>query len=197
MAYHHGHLKEALIDAALATARVDGPDAVVLRAATRAAGVSPSAAYRHFADRDELLAAVGERCMACLAELIEARLADLPAGADPAAVAWERLRAAGRAYVEFALVEPGWFRTAFSTPKTTEGSQEPARDPFAILNAVLDELVAAGALPAKRRPGAEYPAWAAVHGIATLLVDGPLRDLPAVARDDVVNRVVEVVATGL
>lgn len=197
MAYHHGNLKEALVDAALATARLDGPDAVVLRAATRASGVSPNAAYRHFADRDELLGAVAGRCMVALTHLIETRLAQLSPGGDRAQLAWQRLRAAGRAYVEFALTEPGWFRTAFSAPGATAGSPRPEPDPFSILNAVLDELVAAGALPAERRPGAEYPAWAAVHGIASLLVDGPLRELPAAARDDVVDRVVEVVAGGL
>lgn len=97
MACHHGRLDEAFVDAALATARVEGPDAVVLRAATRGAGVSPNAAHRHFADSDELLGAVAGRCMAALAELIEKRLAGLPEGRDTAALAWQRLRAAGRA----------------------------------------------------------------------------------------------------
>ncbi len=84
MPYHHGNLREALIEAGLATARAEGPEAVVLRAATRAAGVSPNAAYRHFADRDELLGAVARRCMEKLAELIESRLAETRAHRDTA-----------------------------------------------------------------------------------------------------------------
>ncbi len=114
--YHHGRLRETLVEAALATARAEGPDAVVLRGATRAAGVTPSAAYRHFSDRDELLAAVSERCMDHLADLIEVRLAEIPPDLGPVAAAWAALRGAGHAYVEFALTEPGWFRTAFDRP---------------------------------------------------------------------------------
>ena len=56
--YHHGDLRRALLEAGVALARAGGPEAVALRAATRAAGVSPNAAYRHFADRDALLSAV-------------------------------------------------------------------------------------------------------------------------------------------
>jgi AcrR family transcriptional regulator len=67
--YRHGRLRAALVDAGLEPAPADGPEAVVLRAATRAAGVSPNAAYRPFADRDELLRAVCERCMSRLAIL--------------------------------------------------------------------------------------------------------------------------------
>jgi AcrR family transcriptional regulator len=198
MPYHHGHLREALVDAALATARRDGPDAVVLRAATRAVAVSPSAAYRHFADRDELLSAVAQRCMSHLADVIESRLAEAPGGSDPVATAWGRLRAAGRAYVEFALSEPGWFGTAFGAPA---GPPVPSAvapgSPFQLLNELLDDLVATGALPPEKRPGAEYAAWAAVHGIATLLVDGPLRHVPPAGRDQIVTGVIDNVVAGL
>ncbi|MEV7028092.1 helix-turn-helix domain-containing protein, partial [Kitasatospora sp. NPDC093558] len=68
--YHHGGLREALIEAGVALARTGGPDAVVLRAASRAAGVSHNAAYRHFADHEDLIAAVGERCMHQLGRLM-------------------------------------------------------------------------------------------------------------------------------
>lgn len=198
MPYHHGHLREALVDAALAAARTEGPDAVVLRAATRAAGVSPNAAYRHFADRDQLLGTVAARCLERLAELMEIRLAEIAADPDPVTAAWQRLRTAGSAYVEFAVTEPGWFRTAFGPAHPAEPTTTPAeRDPFTMLNIVLDELVAVGALPTERRPGAEYAAWSAVHGIATLLVDGPLADLPTTDQAQIVSKVIDVVVAGL
>jgi AcrR family transcriptional regulator len=196
MPYHHGHLRQALVDSAVELARAGGPDAVVLRAASRAAGVSHNAAYRHFADRDDLLRAVCERCMDRLAEMMEAGLARVGPAPGPDA-AWDRLRAAGQAYVDFALSEPGWFRTAFGVPHTVEPIGSRPRDPYRILSETLDELVAEGALPPSRRPGAEYPPWAAVHGISTLLLDGPLRDLPAPARAAAIDKVLEGAITGL
>ena len=201
--YHHGRLREALLVTGLGLARADGPEAVVLRAASRAAGVSHNAAYRHFADRDELLRAVCEQCMSRLAVLMEARIDALPADRDPVATAWARLDAIGRAYVEFATTEPGWFRTAFAVPPTLdsfglgEGVGASGLGPYALLSARLDELVEVGAVPSERRPGAEYAAWSAVHGLSTLLNDGPLRDLPAIEREHALRVVLDTVARGL
>jgi AcrR family transcriptional regulator len=191
--YHHGHLREALVDAALAAARAYGPEAVILRAATRAAGVSPNAAYRHFADREDLLRAVAARCQAQMAALMRARLAQARTEPGPQG-AWQRLHEAGRAYVEFALSEPGWFAAAFAVPLSP--SAVPGDDPglFAILTAVLDELASSGAIPPAARPGAEYVAWSAVHGIATLLAGGTLRDLPSAEKDAVIERVINATA---
>jgi AcrR family transcriptional regulator len=81
--YHHGRLREALVDAGVTLAREQGPEAVILRAAARAAGASHNAAYRHFADRDELLRAVCERCMSRLATLMEQRVAAAAAAPAP------------------------------------------------------------------------------------------------------------------
>jgi AcrR family transcriptional regulator len=201
--YHHGRLRDALIDAALGLARAEGPDAVVLRAAAREVGVSHNAAYRHFADRDTLLRAVCERCMSHFARLIEARVAAVPQSGDPVGEAWDRLGATGRAYVEFATTEPGWFRTAFAVPRGLghlrpgEGAGDSGRNPYELLGDRLDALVAFGALPAERRAGAEVAAWSAVHGLATLLIDGPLRDLPDTDREQAIDKVLAVVAGGL
>ena len=191
--YHHGHLREALVEAALAAARADGPGTVVLRAATRASGVSPNAAYRHFADRDDLLRAVAGRCQQRMAALMRARLPEAEPLPSPEG-AWQRLRAAGHAYVEFALTEPGWFATAFAIPLGPPAA--PGDDPglFGILASVLDELVSSSAIPPAARPGAEYVAWSAVHGIATLLTSGSLRDLPPAERDAAIERVINAVA---
>lgn len=175
--YHHGDLPNALTDAATQLAREGGPDAVVLRAAARATGVSAAAAYRHFTDHGELLHAVRQRA---LTELADAMRASLESGApldDPAQESIRRLRALGRAYVEFALQDPGLFRTAFCRPDRPMPDMRDrlaGHGPFAIVSGVLDELVRNGVLDQSRRPGSEIAAWAAVHGLATLLLDGPL-----------------------
>src|SRR6267378_1996855 len=91
--YRHGDLHHALIAAGTELARTGGPDAVVLREATRRAGVSPNAAYRHFTDRAALLEAVCSAAQSLLAVAIEQELATVPAAGDPADVARARLRA--------------------------------------------------------------------------------------------------------
>jgi AcrR family transcriptional regulator len=194
--YHHGNLRETLVAAGVALARSGGPDAVVLRAVSRQAGVSHTAAYRHFADHDELLAAVGERCMAELARLMRERAAAVRTrGAAPRA--WARLESIGRAYVDFAVTEPGWFRTAFAGVETHGDGPAPEDNPFALLSARLDELVAVGALPPERRPGAEHAAWSMVHGLSSLLLDGPLRGMPDAQRAAITDTVLGVVRRGL
>lgn len=203
MGYHHGNLREALIDAAEERARVGGPDEVGLRAVARAAGVSHNAAYRHFADRDELLREVCERCMSHLAELMETRTAKVGRTKDPVDAAWRRLEETGRAYVEFALTEPGWFRTAFRVPLSSQplepgsGRGRAGLSPYELLGRALDRLVEVGAMAAADRPNAEFPAWAAVHGLASLLLDGPLRDMPDEARQLAEDKVLTVVSAGL
>jgi AcrR family transcriptional regulator len=200
--YHHGNLRAALVDAGFELAKAGGPQAVVLRAVTRAAGVSHNAAYRHFADQEDLLAAVSERCMAQLGELMLERTGEVRTrGAVPRA--WARLNAIGAAYVEFARTEPGWFRTAFagahakSAPAGEAAAGELGSNPYLLLNARLDELVEVGAVAPERRPGAEIAAWSAVHGISTLLIDGPLRMLSDEDVDHAVAVVLAVISRGL
>jgi AcrR family transcriptional regulator len=171
--YHHGSLRSALIEASIALAREGGPDRVILREAARAAGVSHSAAYRHFADREALLAEVASFARNELAAQMRRRV---NRAKDPR----RRLRAVGTAYIDFALAEPGLFRTAFTShPATSTGQEDASRtaaiaDPFDVLGQVLDEAQAAGLLDPQLRPGAELAAWSAVHGLAGLLLDGPL-----------------------
>jgi AcrR family transcriptional regulator len=175
--YHHGALREALIEASIALASEGGPDRVVLREAARAAGVSHSAAYRHFRDRDELLAEVSHRARHELATEMSRRVGRTK---DPR----KRLRAVGTAYVDFALTRTGLFRTAFVAHPATSGVAPHTPDgveaePFQVLGRVLDETVTAGLLEPERRPGAEIAAWSAVHGLSVLLLDGPLPSSPA------------------
>ncbi|MGN6678376.1 MAG: TetR/AcrR family transcriptional regulator [Streptosporangiaceae bacterium] len=178
-----GAVRDGLIAAGLELARAGGPDAVVLREATRMVGVVPNAAYRHFADRDALLAAV---CAAALRELADRMAAGVARvggeHGDPEA-AGRRLQAIGAAYLEFAREEPGLFATAFALPQQHNYSAEDEdsggeRTPLGHLRARLDELVDAGVLTQQRREGIEYPIWCEVHGLAVLTGQGPLRDVP-------------------
>ena len=160
---------------------------MVLREATRMVGVVPNAAYRHFADRDELLAAV---CVAAMDELgarMAAGVARVRGKYGDAAAARRRLRAIGTAYLEFAREEPGWFATAFALPQQhayglPDDGTGRDRSPLGQLRAALDELAEAGVLRPERRDGIEYPIWSAVHGLAVLAGSGPLRDVPDATR---------------
>jgi AcrR family transcriptional regulator len=178
-----GAVRDGLIAAGLELARTGGPDAVVLREAARMVGVVPNAAYRHFADRDELLAAVAAAAMGELAARTAAGVARVRGRHGDPAAARRRLRAIGTAYLEFAREEPGLFATAFALPRQhAYGAPDGAPLPLDQLRAVLDELADAGVLDRRRRAGIEYPIWSTVHGLAVLTGQGPLRDIPAAAR---------------
>jgi AcrR family transcriptional regulator len=200
--YRHGDLHRALLEAGIALAREGGPDAVVLREATRRAGVVPNAAYRHFASRQKLLQAVRAAALSALAVAIESELAKLPRRGTREALARAPLRAVGTAYVHFAWHETGLFRTAFAVPAEMP-DVDPAKagrtglNPFQLLGAALDRQVEAGLLPPERRAGAEYVAWSAVHGLAMLVIEGPLRDLPKAQRERTVERLLDMVEQGL
>lgn len=177
--YRHGDLRRALIDAGVALAREGGPEAVVLREATRRAGVAPNAAYRHFANREELMRGVRARALAELALAMEAELAKLKP-AKSAAYARACVRAVGTGCLEFAQDEPGLYRAAFTVGASGAGDGDPAKsgasglNPFQLLGASLDKMVDTGAMTPARRPGAEYLAWSAVHGLSLLIIEGPL-----------------------
>jgi AcrR family transcriptional regulator len=201
--YRHGDLRGALLAAGLEMAREGGPAAVVLREATRRTGVSPNAAYRHFADREALLHAVSDACLGRAADRIQKELdAHAPSG-DAAADARMQLRAVGLGYIAFAREEPGLFRTAFSVPDDLARAGEPGKagkaglTPFQLVGEALDALVVVGILPPERRPGAEFLAWASVHGLGMLVIDGPLRGLDDEMIRFATERVLDMVDRGL
>ncbi|HEY9494588.1 MAG TPA: WHG domain-containing protein [Intrasporangium sp.] len=201
--YHHGDLRRALLEAGLDLAREGGPDAVVLREATRRVGVSANAAYRHFADRDDLLDDVVSLAQARAADVIDQAIAEVDGDGDPRARARARFRAVGVGYLRFALTEPGLFRTAFAVPTdlsraaSSDAAGAGGRTPFQLLSDQLDEMLESGALPSSQRAGAELLAWSAVHGLAMLALEGPLRDLPSSAIEELVPRLVRMVDLGL
>lgn len=202
--YRHGDLRRALLDAGIALAREGGPAAVVLREATRQAGVAPNAAYRHFANHQALFDAVRAHALGALAQAIEREWRKALRVREPTAQARALLRAVGTGYLGFAQAETGLFRTAFVFgPHEVQVPPDPARtaamglNPFELLGAALDAMVATGVLPAERRPQAEYLAWSAVHGMALLIIDGPLRGTPATARRALGERLLQMVENGL
>jgi AcrR family transcriptional regulator len=202
--YRHGDLRRVLLEAGIELARAGGPDAVVLREATRRAGVAPNAAYRHFAGRDALLQAVRAAALSAVAGAMEAELATLPPDLPPADFARASVRAVGTGYLRFALAEPGLFRTAFArsdvlvqaTPEAPTAGPG-GLNPFELLGAALDKLVTAGVMPPERRPGAEYLAWSAVHGLAMLVVDGPLAPVIGPQLAQIGQRLIDMVEKGL
>lgn len=201
--YRHGDLQRALVDAGMELARAGGPDAVVLREVTRRVGVVPNAAYRHFADRQALLDAVCASAHSQLARSIEAEIEAIPRGLKAADYAKAALRAVGAGYLHFAQREPGLFRTAFSVPGNLQTAASPAKagnsglTPFQLLSGALDKLAEAGVLPGEKRLGAEFLAWSAVHGLAMLVIDGPLRFLDAAQKEAVSRRLLYMVEAGL
>jgi AcrR family transcriptional regulator len=198
--YHHGDLRNALVAAAADLAAKGGPASVTIRAAAREVGVTPTAAYRHFAGHEELLTAAKQRALEELTTAMTKAVADHPASdGDPVRHALARFGAFGRGYLTFAQQEPGLFHTVFA-PAAASQSPPPFErtetSPYQLLVSALDDLVAVGYLSPERRPSTEFTAWAMVHGLATLL-DGPLADLSENMRDEVIVRSMLVLGHGL
>ncbi|MEK8169033.1 WHG domain-containing protein [Streptomyces sp. M19] len=187
--------------------------AVVLREAARRVGVSPTAAYRHYSSQGELLEAVKALCQQALADSMEAFAhgAGAAFGAEDARsldgdAAVRRVEAMGRGYVRWAIENPGLFRTAFMpvTPtrpaSTSSTGCPPARGGvpgFARLTEALDALLATGRMRPENRPNAEAAAWAPVHGLALLVLDGPFGGLEPAVLDAVVDQVLATTVAGL
>lgn len=201
--FRHGDLRRALLEAGIQLARDGGPNAIVLREATRRAGVAPNAAYRHFSSHSDLLLAVRAAALSALALAMEAEIAGIRRSRRAADLARAMLRAIGTGYLKFALQEPGLFRTAFSVTDQVEGDVDAAKrgksglNPFQLLGSALDMMVEAGILPPKRRASAEYLAWSAVHGFALLVIEGPLNRAPARDIRALTERLLQMVENGL
>jgi AcrR family transcriptional regulator len=181
--YHHGDLREALVRAGFELAGGGGSAAVTLRAATRLAGVSPTAAYRHFSSHEELQFAVGMLALGDLARAIE-RCQAAAVAADPRDTSRARLVGVGDGYIGFALDSPGAFDIAMFGLFTMVDAAEPAstgdtgRTPYQLLTDAVGSLIAESRLPAAAADPAAITCWSTVHGFATLATRGPLREFP-------------------
>jgi len=177
-AYHHGNLKEALVRAALELIAEKGPAGFTFADAARWAGVSPAAPYRHYRDRDALLADVAQRGFTAFAAALAKAWDD---GKPDVLAAFDRL---GKAYLAFAKREPAYYSAMFEAgvpldvdPQLRDTSERA----FAVLRDAAERLVAL--MPQKGRPPALMVAlhiWSMTHGIASLFGrgDAARRTLP-------------------
>jgi AcrR family transcriptional regulator len=168
--YHHGNLREALLESAIGLIAEVGPAGFTLRELARRAGVSHNAPYRHFPDRDALMAAVAAQGFRELTRTM-LRAADGESGA------LERLKRAGLSYIAFALRRPEHFTVMFDAPtavKTHPDSAEAAEEAFGTLLNFVKNCQEEGRLP----PGGPHEfallAWSIVHGVAKLAITGRL-----------------------
>jgi AcrR family transcriptional regulator len=182
--YHHGNLKEALLQAALDLIAKKGAAGFTFADAARLAGVSPAAPYRHFRDRDELLSSIAQRGF----EQFESALTEAWDDGRPDTVsAFERV---GKAYLAFAREKPAFYSAMFESGLATDVSaalQAAAERAFAVIRAAAERL-AALAPPGSPRPPALMMAlhiWSMSHGVASLFArgDAARRKLPMSAEE--------------
>ncbi len=168
--YHHGHLREALVAAALDLIGEKGPAGFTFAEAARAAGVSPAAPYRHFRDRDALMAEVARQGFERFGAFLANAWSD---GAPDPTTAFDNL---GRAYLAFAREEPAYYAAMFEAqvpPDATPELAQAADDAFLILQRAAEAMVAR--LPKEGRPPARMVSlhmWSFAHGIASLFARG-------------------------
>ena len=168
--YHHGNLREALLEAAIRLIAEVGPTAFTLREVARRAGVSHNAPYRHFRDRDDLMAAVAGQGFR---ELTEAMVEAAGQRSD----ALDRLKHAGLGYVTFALRRPEHFTVMFDAPiskRKHPDSAAAAEHAFGTLMRFVKGGQDAGRLPSGDLRRMALLAWTMVHGIAKLAITGRL-----------------------
>lgn len=184
--YHHGNLRPALLDAARRLVEERGIDGLTLREVARRAGVSHNAPYHHFQDKAALVQALAEDGYE---QLLAAELASV----DPAATIPDQIRALGHAYVRFALEDPQRFTLMNRPELRREDEVTPVQRAGMASEAPLLDAITAGqeaGFLAAGDPGVlGLGAWATVHGLAMLLVDGPLRDL--VPHDDTLTPLID------
>lgn len=174
--YHHGRLKDALIEAARNLIEQRGPQGFSLTEAARLVGVTPAAPYRHFSDREALMGEVARRGF----DLFNDRLRAAWDGGRPDANA--ALSRMGRAYLDFARQEPGYYRSMFTQSQDMAGASEPQGRPggppvaavasFAVIEQAAAAVVRPGAGADSSRLALEI--WALAHGAATLMLGGYL-----------------------
>jgi AcrR family transcriptional regulator len=179
--YHHGNLREALIKGALNLIAEKGPAGFTIADAARLAGVSPAAPYRHFRDRDELMADVARRGF----EEFALRLEKAWNGGKPDPM--RAFEALGRAYLAFAREEPAFYAAMFDAGTPPDGTPElrqTADRAFDVLRNAAENLCAT--LPKEKRPPSLMMAlhiWAMSHGVASLFVRKDGRRTPMSPED--------------
>ena len=184
--YHHGDLKEQLLEAVRKLIESHGPDGWSIAEACRLAGVSTAAPYKHFKDRDDILHGVILAGMQRMGEAMQTAADAYPAG-DP-----RRIVALGKSYIDFARSEPGMFALIFGMAGAHDDAPELAeegRGKFAIVIRVVAEHLARPVDDPEVNARA-YALWCAVHGHSFLTVDGKAdKTKITVSEDDYLNLV--------
>jgi AcrR family transcriptional regulator len=177
--YHHGNLREALVQAAVALIGEHGPAGFTVAEAARLAGVSPGAPYRHFRDAEALLAEVARQGFERFADALARAWKD---GAPDPLTAFEAL---GRAYLDFARTDAAYYAAMFETrlaPEDHPGLQAAGDRAFGVLRTATERLIAALPEGAGRPPVlmVALHVWSMAHGIASLFCrpDRSRRKLP-------------------
>jgi AcrR family transcriptional regulator len=168
--YHRENLKQSLLDSAVTLISEVGPQAFTLREVARRAGVSHNAPYRHFRDKDDLLAAVAAQGFERLTEEMEKAMRKGRSAA-------ERLSLAGHGYVQFALQSPQHILVMFETPVRAKERPEHAQAAQRSFQALLDAVAAVqadGGLPKGDPQTFAIAAWSGMHGLAKLSIGGRL-----------------------
>jgi len=170
--YHHGNLSRALVEAALRLVETQGAEALTLRGAARLAGVSQAAPYRHFSDKDALLAAVAEEGFRHMTQAMQRASAQHEG--DPLG----RFRALGQAYLEFAMKHPAHYRVMFGRAPASRGAYPALEAASGETFGLLVEAIRDGQRSGIVRPGnpeeLALATWSASHGLSSLAVDGQL-----------------------
>ena len=179
--YHHGDLRRALIDTALAMVTEEGAWNFTLREVARRAGVSHAAPYNHFEDKSALLAEVAALGFHSLREALEVAAGEQPHSAGQA------LARVGAAYVRFGVEHPAHYRLMFGAELADKerypALQEASDAAFGVLTGVLERGQASGQV--RRDPVLDQAlaAWSLVHGLTTLLIDQRASFLGASTRE--------------
>ncbi len=193
--YHHGDLRQALIDAALELIAEKDVSSLSLREVARRVGVSHAAPYRHFADKDALLAAVAEEGFQTLTQQLKEAVQQ--ANSEPV----KQLEASGIAYVDYAIAHPSHYRVMFgaygANEKKHPSLSKASMQAFMVLVNVIVEGQSAGVMRSGEPKQLASAAWAVVHGLAMLIIDGQLPVIESGEIDVLSGFVVHVFAEGL
>jgi AcrR family transcriptional regulator len=188
--YHHGDLHRALIEASIDLIDEEGVSALTLRGVARRLGVSHAAPRHHFADKNELLAAVA-------IEGFETLTVELREASTGIAEPWKRFKALGVGYIRFAVAHPSHFRVMFgrelaeSRPPALVEYLNPASQ--LLLDAAVEAMSSSGLGDEERVRIAAISAWSIVHGLVMLRLDGPLHDLIGIETDAEFDRIARAV----
>jgi AcrR family transcriptional regulator len=197
--YQHGNLREALVQAGLKVLSEGGVEGLSLRAAAQLAGVSHAAPYRHFKDKDALVAAIAEQGFRLLTASMRAELGLL----DPtqAADTHARLVAVGKGYVHFALAHPAYLRVIFggvlAKDRTTPDLKGAGNEAYETLRGLVANGVARGELVGGDADTLSLACWSMVHGLSHLLISDAIVLPPGMAAAAVTEILLQVLHQGV